>query len=255
MRYVLLALADHADPSGFAFPSIALLADKCVLTGRSVIGAITQLERQHWITKTKKGKANQYQINLEKLGIGAVVSREKDSGDIGEQTSREDASHEIHCSPYMKSTASIGEIHCNPPGPPNRSNRHEPPVEPSGKVPQRPSGDKRQPDPRFSPFRAEIFTHWPAHLGEPPWDASDAKALSRLLAANPNLTVEGFKRLLRNRGESEGVNLTQRPRAWLERVTDYAMGPLNQYNKPTSKPMPVRQSMLSIAEERSYAAK
>jgi hypothetical protein len=129
MRYVLLALADHADQSGFAFPSIARLAGKCVLTERSVIGTVTQLEHDNWITKTKKGKANQYQINLEKLGIGPVLD-ENDSGEIGEQTSRENPSREIHGSPQVKSTASIGEIHCTPPAPPYRSNRQEPSVEP-----------------------------------------------------------------------------------------------------------------------------
>ncbi|HEY1743731.1 MAG TPA: helix-turn-helix domain-containing protein [Granulicella sp.] len=130
MRFVLLALADHADQSGFAFPSVARIAERCVLTARSVIGALQQLQHESWITKTRKGKASQYQINLEKLGIGAALG-EKASGEIDEQTSRENASREIHCSPQVKSTAPIGEIHCKPPAPPYRSNRHEPPVEPS----------------------------------------------------------------------------------------------------------------------------
>lgn len=95
---------------------------------------------------------------------------------------------------------------------------------------KKPSGDKRQPDERHTPFRSEIETSYQG--GGFAWDASEAKALSNLLGANPKLTLEGFRRLMGHRARSEAVNLAQRPRAWLERITDYANGPLDRFNKP-----------------------
>lgn len=104
-----------------------------------------------------------------------------------------------------------------------------------------PSGDKPPVDDRHHPFRLAIVEAWPD--GEPPWNGREGSALSKLLAANPRLTLEGFKRLLKHRRDSEGVNLTARPFGWLEKVTDFASGPLDRYGKPlTPTPQaPVRR--------------
>lgn len=98
---------------------------------------------------------------------------------------------------------------------------------------QKPSGASPG-DVRHTLFRLEIFASWPE--GEPSWNGREGSALSKLLAANPRLTLEGFRRLLKHRRDSEGVNLSARPYGWLEKVTDYGSGPLDRYGKPLQAP-------------------
>ena len=252
MRYVLLALADHADQSGFAFPSIARLAERCALTDRSIIGALKQLQHENWITKTRKGKASQYQINLEKLGIEVVLD-EKDSGDTGEQTSHEDASHEIHCSPQVKSTASIGEIHCKPPAPPYRSNRQEPSVEQSGK-----HSELRQAVGRVFEYYREVCKRSPAYkltskrlqmgidrlkeLRSHYGDQGEQKLKDAVLALATSDWHMGRDPKTNGRSYCDWIDhLTTSE----EKVTDW----LSKFEEQDRKPKPVRKSMPSIGDD------
>jgi hypothetical protein len=73
--------------------------------------------------------------------------------------------------------------------------------------------------------------HHPGEASMPPWDGGEAKQLSLLLAANPVLSADAFERLLLARSASE-VNHSERPKVWLDRLTDYAGGPLDRYGKP-----------------------
>lgn len=93
------------------------------------------------------------------------------------------------------------------------------------------SRDKRG-DERHVPFRNVLEAAWKAKSQlEMPWDAGEAKQLASLLAANPTLTEEAFRELLRNRHKSQ-VNHSERPRQWIARLTDYGNGPLDQFGKP-----------------------
>lgn len=98
---------------------------------------------------------------------------------------------------------------------------------------QKPSHAKREVDPRHSQFREFTCTYWDHKNPEiaMPWDGSEARQLSSFLAANPAMDGDAFKELLRHRAKSQ-VNHAERPRAWLSKVTDYAGGPLNEFNKP-----------------------
>ena len=97
---------------------------------------------------------------------------------------------------------------------------------------QIPSRDKREPDPRHAEFKSVLNEYWTAkNKIDMPWSPGEAKQLAMLLAANPALDGQAFRELLRNRYLSK-VNHAERPRAWIDRVTDYAAGPLNEFNKP-----------------------
>lgn len=63
-----------------------------------------------------------------------------------------------------------------------------------------------------------------------PWDGSDAKQLSLLLAAKPDLDEKKFAVWLYNYARSD-VTRGDRPRVFLSRLPSYANGPLNQYGK------------------------
>lgn len=86
---------------------------------------------------------------------------------------------------------------------------------------------------RFANFRDAVQRWWAEVNGTKPlpWDGSEQRRLKELLCANPDLTLEQFAALLRNRGDSD-INPTERPRRWLASITDYASGQLDRYGKP-----------------------
>jgi hypothetical protein len=92
-------------------------------------------------------------------------------------------------------------------------------------------GDSGIPDPRHTPIRSLILRlHAEKFNVKGQWDASEAKALSRLLSANPSWTEAELACMVRNHFASEGMT-PQRPRVWLPRLGDYAAGPLDRYGK------------------------
>ena len=113
-RFVLLAIGDNAGDDGYAYPGIALLANKTLFTERYVMDAIQRLETDGWLRVERKahdGKGNHYYIDVEKLEElkGELRSREK--------SSRELRSREKQRRSQVKSKANSGEIHDNPPHP------------------------------------------------------------------------------------------------------------------------------------------
>jgi len=69
-RLMLLAIADHADDAGAAFPGVERLARKCCVTVRPAQNTLRALERDGWITVEIGGgrkNTNHYQINLARL--------------------------------------------------------------------------------------------------------------------------------------------------------------------------------------------
>jgi len=115
--------------------------------------------------------------------------------------------------------------------------KHTKPVQPQQQKPQKssaPAKDGGASDPRHIPFKKEVFAYWIAQNprgGLCPWDGADAAALSAMLKASPQLDLETFKQLLRNRAKSD-VNPADLPRAWLRDVMRFAAGPLDRFNKP-----------------------
>ena len=92
---------------------------------------------------------------------------------------------------------------------------------------------KKEPDLRHTPFKKLLAEYWkyknPANP-EMPWDKPEAGQLGNLLKASPNLTVEQFRLLLRNRAKSE-VAHGDRVHTWLANITKFSE-PINQYGKP-----------------------
>ncbi len=86
-------------------------------------------------------------------------------------------------------------------------------------------------EPRHSPIRALVQQlHLKQFRVMCPWDGSEGKALSVLLASNPSWTEEQIARMVRNRFTSEAIN-SARPRKWLSNLSEYAAGPLDRYGK------------------------
>jgi uncharacterized protein YdaU (DUF1376 family) len=101
----------------------------------------------------------------------------------------------------------------------------------------KPQNGKSGVDPRFEPFRREIFEYWEHQnlgdkkAGQCPWVAKDQAALSGLLRASPEMTLESFRALLMNRAHSD-VLPCDAPRNWLAELKRFAAGPLDRYKQP-----------------------
>ena len=61
-----------------------------------------------------------------------------------------------------------------------------------------------------------------------PWDGSEAKALTTMLAANPSWKPDEWRVMILNYYESERAN-GDRPRTWIPRISKWAQGPLDKY--------------------------
>ena len=85
---------------------------------------------------------------------------------------------------------------------------------------------------RHAEFKAAIETYWKSkNQIQMPWDAKEGKQLEMWLRSAPAVTIEQFTAMLRNRFKS-GVNHGERPSAWINRVTVYANGPVDNFGKP-----------------------
>ncbi len=101
---------------------------------------------------------------------------------------------------------------------------------PSGK---KPSHKAKAPDPRHSPFRESLEKYWAKKnpSGPPmPWGPAEAKQMAMMLSANPAMTLEEFRELLRNRAKSD-VAHGDPVRAWIGSITKFTQ-PLDRYGKP-----------------------
>jgi hypothetical protein len=112
---------------------------------------------------------------------------------------------------------------------------------------------------RHAEFKALIFAEWKVWgnpLETPPWDVTEGTQLSMMLRANPQLGLEGMRRLLQHRGRSEKVNLAARPSKWLRSITDFAKGPLDPYGKPKilNGHAPKPDNTLAMIQERNARA-
>jgi uncharacterized protein YdaU (DUF1376 family) len=95
--------------------------------------------------------------------------------------------------------------------------------------------EKRAPDERHVPFRLILAEYWALMnqmSPEMPWQGRDAKALSDLLAASPNLSEMQFRRMLDNRAKS-AVAHGDRVFLWIANLTRF-QEEITVYNKPAS---------------------
>jgi hypothetical protein len=90
---------------------------------------------------------------------------------------------------------------------------------------------KRVSDARHVPFRLAIQSYTTYKAVEFIWDASEAKQLSLLLSAAPDLTLLTFQACLNHRARSPGTPHGERPRLWLPNVLKYQEAPLNEFGK------------------------
>ena len=103
---------------------------------------------------------------------------------------------------------------------------------------KKPSREMRESDPRHKSFKEVLKAYFDYHKLKMTWDGAEAKQLSSLLAANPEMTVDQFRTLLHNRTKSRGVNHSKRPSSWIRNATDYGAGPLNEFGQPINAPAP-----------------
>lgn len=244
---VLLALADNADDvSGYCYPGVDYLAWKTRQSVRNVQYCIKQLCDEGWIKAsiaTGDHGCNEYHINTERLRLAAIERRRKfDEYRAAKRGAKIAPDNPFNgCKDFtvgvqkndqgVQPEAEGGATSCT-------RTIIKPSEEPSLNLVS-PDGEDRKgkkvkrSDSRHVPFREVTMAAWRHKNGgdDPPWDGSDARALSNLLSAVPAMTLEKFEGLLKNWSSSE-INHSERPRQFLPYITNYTGGPLNTYNKP-----------------------
>ncbi|WP_084079985.1 helix-turn-helix domain-containing protein [Edaphobacter aggregans] len=89
-RLLLLAIADHADDKGVAWPSATTLAAKACMTTRTVSRALDSLKSAGWIEilpRTGQHGCHTYKLNLAKLNLGGNATPDKMSDRSGDKMS------------------------------------------------------------------------------------------------------------------------------------------------------------------------
>ena len=73
-KLVLLALADHANPSGHCYPGIALLSKKTDLSKRAIRESLVRLKKDGYVEVIHKlGKSNDFRLLTPALGAGGAA--------------------------------------------------------------------------------------------------------------------------------------------------------------------------------------
>lgn len=116
------------------------------------------------------------------------------------------------------------------------------------------SSGKPEVDPRHTPFRKLIRASFEAHSNgiECPWEGGEANALAAFLRSVPKLSEDSFSRLLRDREQSGGIVLTDRPRVWLGSLMRFASGPIDQW-KLKQNGVPVAKKITTFTREEAAA--
>lgn len=71
---MMLALAEHADHTGYCWPGVEALARKCRVSRRTAQRTLRKLEADGWMRVVVRGRgrlSNRYQINVPNLEYGA----------------------------------------------------------------------------------------------------------------------------------------------------------------------------------------
>ena len=90
---------------------------------------------------------------------------------------------------------------------------------------------KKPPDERFTPFREDFEKYFRHKVGaDPGWDGKEAANLSRWLAANPTITCDQWKNILRHRARSP-VNHAQLLSAWIGKALTWLHQPMDEWGK------------------------
>jgi hypothetical protein len=265
---LLVAIAEHADDDGYAWPGVEKIAHRTRCCKRQAIRLIKKLSLDGWIVTLPKSageskKVTAYQFNLTKIADreshDVQIAREKASRE--ENKLRKSKSGDIQIAPeksgdisghsqvtFPKSQVTFEPFSGDISRFPILKNRQ-------GTVIEEPSlaltsvevhaedfqltemdsflSKKKTPDPRNKPFLKALQTYYEqAAKMRPTWDGSDAKHFSDFLAANPQLTLADFETILTHRAMSNVVH-GERPRKWLGDATSYLNAPLDRFNKPT----------------------
>lgn len=94
--------------------------------------------------------------------------------------------------------------------------------------------DSSKGDVKENAFKKEVSMYWQGQNPEHPdltWKPADDRALHDLLRGDRAIDLALFRKLLKNRANSE-VNPAALPHKWLRGIMEFAAGPLDKYGKP-----------------------
>jgi hypothetical protein len=103
-------------------------------------------------------------------------------------------------------------------------------------------------DARHLEFKNAIWNYWKSKNAslDCPWGIPEGKSLGIWLQSCPNVTIDQFKEMLRNRYRSD-VTHTDRPSMWIRNLTRWANGPVDD-RRFVPKPLPEKPKTIYANE-------
>lgn len=184
-KFVLIALADHADEAGVCWPSIARLRSHTCLSERAIRGALRDLENAGMIiTEVRDGGPSRYRLTFS----GGVLPRQEMPGSE-ENTPAPDAGVVMGT---PAGDAGEGGTTC-------RGGRHLLPGTPAPAAPE-PSRTIIEPSVKRQSARGtRLPTDW--------WPSSADQEFARTLSVDPVITADSFRDYWHSRPGAGGVKL------------------------------------------------
>ncbi len=129
-KFVLVTMANWSDENGFCYPGMDSLAGKCGMGKRTVVRAVSELEKQGLIVVTKRGgfgqgrASNQYRLQLSaKLAhcakTGEIQGAKCQTGTLGlsAKHDKQSAKHDKQSAKLAPDTSVDTSVYTNPPTP------------------------------------------------------------------------------------------------------------------------------------------
>ncbi|MCP4342095.1 MAG: hypothetical protein GY799_25235 [Desulfobulbaceae bacterium] len=129
-KFVLVTMANWSDENGFCYPGMDSLAGKCNMGKRTVVRAVSELEKHGLIAVTKRGgfgqgrASNQYRLQLSaKLAhcakTGEIKGAKCQTGTLGLSANydKQSANYDKQSAKLAPDTSVDTSVHTNPPTP------------------------------------------------------------------------------------------------------------------------------------------
>ena len=208
--------------------------------------AVTRLSAEMWteseltlkgfLSLDDAGNWTQKRVDAEKKKADAMSASNSANGKLGGRPKKPNNPNESEtkakANPNESETEPKAKANGKPNETPSQSQLQLQEQEQDQEQDQKPYRGKRDTDLRHVPFKLACQTY-AKHKGATfVWDGSDAKQLGLLLAAAPELTIEGFQRCLNNRARSPAVLHGDRPRMYLGTILSFQQSAVNQFKQP-----------------------
>lgn len=108
-------------------------------------------------------------------------------------------------------------------------------------------------DIRFKFFRMTVEAFYLWKWGRTcPWDGAESNQLTRLLKADPKLTLQDFRLFLYNYGCSDDITPGERPRSFIPRLHNYSVTSLDRFGRDPNASIQTSQTQRARRNDSAF---